>query len=73
MSASPPINVTQTPSAGLRLQSYKKKCTFANIPEEKLQFIAFFSIVAPHGLARMWCYNTKKETRSVIFLRESTA
>ena len=41
MSASPPINVTQTPSAGLRVQSYKKKCTFANIPEEKLQFIAF--------------------------------
>ena len=52
MSASPPINVTQTPSAGLRVQSYKKKCTFANIPEEKLQFIAFLAYTASLGLAQ---------------------
>ena len=54
-----------------RLQSYEKKCTFANIREEKLQFTAFFSGSAPFVLAQEWGDDTKKGKRSFIFLRET--
>ena len=44
------------------MQRYEKKCTFANIPAEKLHVCAFFSSRVAYGLARICGYATKKES-----------
>ena len=53
-------------------QNYKKKLTFPNFREEKLQFSAFFSGGVSRGLARSDTLSLKKRKHSFIFLREIT-
>ena len=49
------------------MQRYEKKCTYANLPEEKLHDSAFFSSRVAYGLARICGYATKKGNRVAIF------
>ena len=65
------ITCALTHAHAISLQSYKKKTTFANFREEKLQFTAF--LVASHHLClhKNGVSPLKIEKRSFVFLRES--